>query len=189
MLLPLETTVELQQNHAFDYILAELIMPVIIMSIYDLWECFTSLYMIRVSVYWLPFICFRYKHVCVSFSSNTNVLCNIWWDYLQKLSSLEALAASSCRVRNTLIELIAFIVLIKLLNCVIWNKRRILEDFAGIVAHFSGSSTYGTHPAVKRMIGSKTVLSTKGREAWEDSEPGFLKIPRHHLLYCLSQPL
>lgn len=31
----------------------------------------------------------------------------------------------------------------------------------GIVAHFSGSSMYGTHPTVKHMISSKTVLSTE----------------------------
>lgn len=127
------------------------------------------------------------RSMCGFISSNSNVLCNIWWDYLQKLSSLEALEVSSCRLRNTLIKLIAFMLLIKLLNCVIWNKKRILEDFSGIVAHFSGSSMYGTRPTVKHMIGSKTALSTERQRGTGRVEPGFLKIPRHHLLNFLSQ--
>lgn len=91
------------------------------------------------------------RSMCGFISSNSNVLCNIWWDYLQKLSSLEALEVSSCRLRNSLIKLIAFM-LLKLLNCVILNKKGIFEDFLGIVAHFRGSSVYGTHPTVKHMI-------------------------------------
>lgn len=127
------------------------------------------------------------RSMCGFISSNSTVLCNIWWDYLQRLSSLEALEVSSCRLRNTLIKLIAFILLIQLLNCVIWNKKRILEDFSGIIAHFSGSSMYGTHPTVKHMIGSKTALSTERQRGTGRFEPGLLKIPRHHLLYFLSQ--
>lgn len=128
------------------------------------------------------------RSMCGFISSNSNVPCNIWWDYLQKLSSLGALEVSSCRLRNTLIKLIAFMFLIKLFNCVIWNKKHILEDFSAIVAHFSGSSMYGTHPTVKYMIGSKTTLSTERHRGTRRFEPGFfLKIPRHHLLFFLSQ--
>lgn len=104
------------------------------------------------------------RSMCGFISSNSNVLCNIWWDYLQKLSSLGTLEVSSCRLRNTLIKLIAFILLIKLLNCVVWNKKHIFEDFLGIVAHFSGSSLYGKHPTAKNMIGFKTRLSTERQE-------------------------
>lgn len=86
------------------------------------------------------------RSMCGFISSSSNVLWNIWWDYLQKLSSLEPLEVSSCRLRNTLIKLIAFMLLVKLLNCVIWNKKRILEDFSGIVAHFSGSSCMARIP-------------------------------------------
>ncbi len=125
-----------------------------------------------------------HRSKCGFISSSSNVLYNIWWDYLQKLSSLEPSEVSSCWLRNTLIKLIAFMHLIKLLNCVIWNKKRILEDFSGIVAHFSGSSMYGTHPTVKHVIGSKTALSTeRQRGTGRFLKPGFLKIPRHHLLY------
>lgn len=125
------------------------------------------------------------RSMCGFISSNSNVLCNIWWDYLQKLSSLEALEVSSCRLRNTLIKLIAVMLPIKLLNCVIWNKKHILEDFSGIVAHFS--SMYGTHPTVKHVIGSKTALSTERQRGTGRFESEFLKIPRHHLLFFLSQ--
>lgn len=37
--------------------------------------------------------------------------------------SLEALEVSICWLRNTLIKLIAFMLPVKLLNCVIWNKK------------------------------------------------------------------
>lgn len=126
------------------------------------------------------------RSMCGFISSNSNVLCNIWWDYLRKLSSLGTLEVSSCRLRNTLIKLIAFILLIKLLNCVVWNKKHIFEDFLGIVAHFSGSSLYGKDPTAKNMIGFKTRLSTERQEGTGRSEPGLLKIPRHHLLHFVS---
>lgn len=56
-----------------------------------------------------------------------------------------------------------------------------------IVVHFSGSSTYGTHPTVNHTTVSKTVLSMKRRRGIERVEPVLLKIPRHRLL--LSQSL
>lgn len=151
-------------------------MPITIMTIYDIRVCYGALYIVRASVCWLLFISFRCFFI--SNNSSSNVLRNIWWDYLQKLRSLEALEFSSCRLRNSLIKLIAFMLLLKLLNWLIWNKKRILGDSCGIAAHCSGSSMDGTHPTVMHTIGSKTALSTERQEGTERFEPRLFKDTR-----------
>lgn len=72
-----------------------------------------------------------HRSMCGFISSNRNVLRNIWWDYLQKLGSLQAFEVSSCWLRITLIELIASILLLKLLYCYLKIRNTFLWDFLG----------------------------------------------------------
>lgn len=121
-----------------------------------------------------------------------NTLCNIWRDYLQllwlseRLRSLPAMDASICQLWNTLIKLIAFVLLIKLLNCAIWNRKHILEGFSGTTAGFSVSSVRGIDPTAKQMIQPSTALSTVRHKGMGRFEPGLFNVPRHHLLCSLS---